>query len=75
MGSFYSKDALCPYYQYDDPAGRAVVCEGFAPGSTIRSRFPSKDAFQKYLKDRCCDNYKGCTWYKVATLKWKEPGD
>lgn len=72
MGSYYSKDALCPYYQYDDPTARAVICEGVLPGSTIRSRFQSKDQFQRYMKDRCCGDFKTCHWYRAASLKWAE---
>lgn len=75
MGSYFSKDALCPYYQYDDPGNRAVVCEGVLPGTTIRSRFPNKDAFSGYLRKHCCDRYKACPWYRVASMKYGKPED
>ena len=71
MGSFFSKDALCPYYQYDDPAGRAVVCEGIVPGSTIRSRFPSKEDYQHYLRSRCCRDYKDCPWFILVNRSYE----
>ena len=72
MGSYYSKDALCPYYQYDDPAARAVVCEGVLPGSTIRSRFPKAEDWHRHMKNRCCKDYKLCHWFRIASYKYGE---
>ena len=71
MASYYSKDAQCPYYEYDDPAGRAVVCEGPLPGATVRSRFQSKEQYRKHLERRCCSQFEKCHWYKIITLKYK----
>lgn len=71
MGSYYSKDALCPFYQYDDPGPCNLVCEGFMPGSTIKSHFRSKRSFREQVLKYCCENYKDCTWYKVVSMTYE----
>ena len=75
MASYFSKDALCPYYQYDDPGSSSLVCESFAPGSTIRSRFKGREAFRRHARKYCCDKYQDCTWYQIVSRTYENDRD
>ena len=72
MSSFYAKDVKCPYYQYDDPASRAIICESVLPESTIKSRFRSKNALEHQIIKRCAGDFKGCPWYQVVSIKYEQ---
>lgn len=72
MSSYYSKDAKCPYYQYDDPGPCNLVCESFAPGSTIKSHFRSKEALRKQAQHYCCDQFEKCTWFQVVSKTYEK---
>ena len=71
MASYYSKDAKCPFYQYDDPKSCNLICESFIPGSTIKSHFRGKTAFRVHARKYCCDKYQDCTWYKVVSMTYE----
>lgn len=71
MASYYSADAKCPFYLHDNVMESTITCEGFAPGSTIRSHFTGKTALRRQIERHCANDYERCPWYRVASVKWE----
>ena len=72
MSSFYSADAECPYYLSDNLMESTITCEGFAPGSTVRSHFSGKKAIARQMKKYCAGDYESCPWFRLASVKWED---
>lgn len=72
MASYYSKHALCPYYQYDDPGACNMICESVVPGTTVKHHFANGEQFRKHAQKYCCENYKLCPWYKTVSMGYRE---
>lgn len=70
--SYYSADVKCPFYMHDNIKESTITCEGFAPGSSVRSHFQGKSALTKQIRKYCASGYESCPWYKVASMKWSE---
>ena len=72
MASYYSADVKCPFYMHDNVQQCTITCEGFAPGSTVRSHFPNKAMLTRQIEKYCSTGYEACPWYKLAYMKWEE---
>lgn len=68
--SYFSADVKCPYYEHDNIKECTITCEGFCPGSTVKSHFSGKAALTRQIRKYCSDRFESCPWYKVAGMKW-----
>lgn len=65
-------DVLCPFYNFDDPHIKRIVCEGFVEDSTLAQTYLRKKDYQTQLRVFCCENYKKCEVYRMLMEKYEE---
>lgn len=69
--SYYSADVKCPFYMHDNVKESTITCEGFAPGSSVKSHFSCKSALTKQIRKYCAGGYESCPWYRLVTMKYE----
>lgn len=70
-GSYWQVYVQCPFYKQDDGKGR-LDCEGVGNACSLSQSFLSKDDFQKWLQELCCQGYHKCRLYRIIMEKYEE---
>lgn len=75
-GSYRQVLVQCPFYLYDDGAGR-ICCEGAVDGTTMATLFRRRGALQQHMRIFCENAYACCKLYRAVMTKYDddEEGD
>lgn len=75
-GSYRQVLVQCPFYLYDDGAGR-ICCEGAVDGTTMATLFRHRGQLQQHMRIFCEDAFTCCELYRaVMAAKYEdEEGD
>lgn len=70
-GSFRQVYVKCPFYLYDDGAGR-ICCEGAVGGTTMATLFRHRGQLQQHMRIFCENAYACCELYRAVMTKYDE---
>lgn len=70
-GSFRQVYVKCPFYLYDDGAGR-ICCEGAVDGTTMATLFRHRGQLQQHMRIFCENAYTCCELYRAVMAKYNE---
>ena len=65
-------NVMCPFYKYDWPQKRRIVCEGITDTSSLALQFPNSKEFNQQQKVFCCGKYEYCEVYRMLAQKYEE---